>query len=394
MADNEKPAPDLTIGVDAGALKDGGMLLGKAGEDDVLLVRRGARLHAVSAHCTHYHGPLADGLVVGHTIRCPWHHACFDLSTGDAVRAPALSPLDCWKVEQHDGKIFVREKLSPQRPEFAPRGAQPDKIVIVGGGGAGFAAAEMLRRVGFERSITILSDDDAAPVDRPNLSKDYLAGNAPEDWVPLRPDSFYADNGIDLKLKAKVVKLDPRAREVGLADGSSIAYDRLLLATGAEPVRLPLPGADLPHVHTLRSLKDCRAIIKGAGEAKRAVVMGASFIGLEVAAALRARGLEVHVVAPEKRPMERILGPQMGDLIRAIHEEHGVIFHLEDTASEIGPNSIKLKSGSSLAAELVVVGVGVKPRIELAEKSGLAIEKGIKVNAQLETSAPGIFAAG
>ena len=189
----------------------------------------------------------------------------------------------------------------------------------------------------------MLSDDDAPPVDRPNLSKDYLAGKAPEDWIPLRGESFYSKNDIDLRLEANVAGIDARSREVVLADGSRIPYDRLLLATGAEPVRLTIPGADQPHVHTLRSLADCRAIIERAKTARRAVVLGASFIGLEVAAALRARDVEVHVVAPDKRPLERIMGPQMGDFIRALHEENGVVFHLENKASSIEGGTVKLE---------------------------------------------------
>jgi len=251
-----------------------------------------------------------------------------------------------------------------------------------------------LRRQRYQGGIVMLSDDDAPPVDRPNLSKDYLAGNAPEEWVPLRADSFYIEQGIDLWLKTTVTAIDIGAREVALGDGSKVAYDRLLLATGAEPVRLPLPGMDLPHVQTLRTLGDCRAIIARAAMTKRAVVMGASFIGLEVAASLRARGIEVHVVAPEKRPMERVLGPQMGDFVRSLHEEHGVIFHLEDTATAIDARQVTLKSGGTIGADLVVVGVGVRPRLALAEKAGLAIDRGVTVNEYLETSAPGIFAAG
>ena len=172
----------------------------------------------------------------------------------------------------------------------------------------------------------MLSSEDAPPVDRPNLSKDYLAGNAPEEWIPLRPDDFYSEQGIELRLGANVTRIDVASRQVLLDDASKVPYDRLLIATGAEPVRLPLPGIDLPHVYTLRSLADSRAIIERAKTARRAVVMGASFIGLEVAASLRARGIEVHVVAPEKRPMERILGREMGDFVRGLHEEHGVIF--------------------------------------------------------------------
>jgi NADPH-dependent 2,4-dienoyl-CoA reductase/sulfur reductase-like enzyme len=290
----------------------------------------------------------------------------------------------------------VRDKQTPpRRKQRAAMGsAGPEKIVIVGGGAAGFAAAEMLRREQYQGSIIMLSDDSAPPVDRPNLSKDYLAGSAPEDWVPLRPDSFYAENSIDLRVNTRVNAVNVRSREVALTDGSKVAYDRLLLATGAEPVRLSIPGADQPHVFTLRSLADCRAIIERAKTAQRAVVLGASFIGLEVAASLRARKIEVHVVAPDKRPMERILGTQMGDFVRTLHEQHGVVFHLENTAAAIQGKSVTLKDGIRLEADLVIAGIGVRPRLDLAEKAGLALDRGVIVNAYLETSAPEIFAAG
>ncbi|HEX3483626.1 MAG TPA: FAD-dependent oxidoreductase [Micropepsaceae bacterium] len=393
--DGAQPAgPDLSQGLALEQLPDGGKLVGHVGADEILLVRRGDEIFAVGAHCTHYHGPLGDGIVAGETVRCPWHHACFDLRSGEALHAPALSPLACWNVERRDGKIFVTGTRPQARKSIKLESAPPEKIVIVGGGAAAFAAAEMLRRVHYQGKITMLSSDDAPPVDRPNLSKDYLAGTAPEEWVPLRADSFYSENGIDLQLGANVAAVDNRARTAVLQNGTAFSYDRLLLATGAEPVRLSIPGAGLPHVHTLRSLADCRAIIERAKTAQRAVVVGASFIGLECAAALRTRGLEVHVVAPERRPMERVLGPEMGDFIRALHEEHGVVFHLEDIPANIDSKRVTLRSGAAVDAELVIVGIGVRPRIQLAEAAGLTVDRGVIVDEYLETSVPGIFAAG
>jgi len=395
MADqqNSPAGPDLSQGV---ALSEfsGDKLLGHVGDEEVLLVRSGSEIFAIGAHCSHYHGPLADGVVEGEGVRCPWHHACFDLRTGEATRAPALSALPVWKVEREGEQIFVRQKREQVKPRIKGVVDAPARIVIVGGGAAGFAAAEMLRRQDYQGSIVMLSQEASAPVDRPNLSKDYLAGSAPEDWLPLRPDDFYREADIDLRRGVEATSIDTRAKKVLLAGGETIPYDRLLLATGAEPVRLPIPGVDQPHVHMLRSLANCRAIIASAKEARRAVVIGASFIGLEVAASLRARNIEVHVVGLEQRPMERVLGAEMGDFVRALHEEHGVIFHLGDTVSSIEGKRANLKSGGVIEADIVVIGVGVRPRLALAEKAGLAIDRGITVDACLETNVPGIYAAG
>jgi NADPH-dependent 2,4-dienoyl-CoA reductase/sulfur reductase-like enzyme len=252
----------------------------------------------------------------------------------------------------------------------------------------------MLRREGYAGSLTLLSADESVPYDRPNLSKNYLAGSAPEEWIPLRSAEFYQEHDIDLKLNVRVAAIDTAKRQVQLADGGRHAYDALLLATGAAPVRLALPGGDLPHVHYLRTLADSRALVAGALVSKQAVVIGASFIGLEVAASLRARNIDVHVVGLETCPMEKILGAEVGNFIRKLHEEHGVTFHLGTTAASIDKRSVTLRSGENIPADLVVIGVGVRPAVALAEQASLAIDRGITVDEYLETSVPGIFAAG
>jgi NADPH-dependent 2,4-dienoyl-CoA reductase/sulfur reductase-like enzyme/nitrite reductase/ring-hydroxylating ferredoxin subunit len=392
------PGPDLTKGISIADIAAGQMLLGHVEQDAVLLTRQGEEFFAIGAICSHYSGPLAEGLMAGDTVRCPWHHARFSLRTGEAIGAPAFNALPCWRVEKRDDKVFVRERTAPagrSEPSKSTRAAaKPERIVIVGGGAAGFAAAEMLRREGFGGNLTLVSADNEPPYDRPNCSKDYLAGSAPEDWLPLKPSDFYKEHSIDLQLGGEVTAIDAEPRQVALADGRKIAFDKLLLATGAEPVRLPIPGADQPHVHVLRSLSDSRAIIADATTARHAVVIGASFIGLEVAAALRTRNLDVHVVAPERRPLERILGPEFGDFVRALHEEHGVVFHLEDTVTSIEGGHAKLKSGATLPSDVVVVGVGVRPRLQLAERAGVKLDRGVAVNDYLETSIAGIYAAG
>ena len=399
MSEPSKPTgPDLAQGIPLDDLADGGMIGGHVGEEPVLLARRGDEFFAIGSACSHYGGPLAEGLAVDDTVRCPWHHARFSLRTGEAIGAPAFNPVACWRVDKRDGKACVREKIEPsaRRRAGQARSASEnaERVVIVGGGAAAFATAEMLRREGFAGSVTLLSSDDAAPYDRPNCSKDYLAGNAPEDWIPLKPAEFYREHAIDVALGTNVTGIDVKARQVAVAGGRNLAFDKLVLATGAEPIRLDIPGASEPHVHVLRSLGDARAIIANAKEARHAVVVGASFIGLEAAASLRARELEVHVVAPERRPMERILGREFGDFIRELHEEHGVVFHLEETAAAIDGHKVRLKGGTTLSADLVVVGIGVRPRTGLAEQAGLAIDRGVVVNEYLETSAPGIYAAG
>lgn len=387
--------PDLAMGVPISTIDDGAMLLGHASGEPVILARRGEELFAFDAFCTHYGAPLGDGLLVDDTVRCPWHHACFSLRTGDAVRAPALNPISCWRVEQRDGNAHVGEKV--ERPARKPSSAATStlkSVVIVGGGAAGNAAAEMLRREGYSGGVTMLSADQSGPCDRPNLSKGYLAGMAPAESNPLRSPDFYREHGIELKLNARVAMIDTPNRHVRLVDGTMHAYDALLLATGAEPVRLDLPGGDLPHVHYLRTQSDGEALVAKALTSQRAVVIGASFIGLEVTSSLRSRNIAVQVVAPDAVPMERILGREVGTFVRKLHERHGVTFHLGTTAVSIDEHGVTLKTGEHLDADLVVIGVGVRPALSLAEQAGLAIDRGVTVDEYLETSVAGIYAAG
>jgi NADPH-dependent 2,4-dienoyl-CoA reductase/sulfur reductase-like enzyme/nitrite reductase/ring-hydroxylating ferredoxin subunit len=358
----------------------------------VLLVRAAGEFYAVRAQCTHYRGPLADGIVVGRTIRCPLHHACFDLATGDALCAPALDPLPCWRVERQDGRIVVGAPLPTPSPHT--RTSLPSSVVILGGGAAGLAAADTLRREGYDGPVSIVSADSDSPVDRPNLSKDYLAGEAQDDWLPLWPSELYAERRIDLALMTRAERIEPESHTVLLNDGSRREFGALLIATGAEPIQLPIPGAETTEVRYLRTFADSRAIVARARSAKHVVVVGASFIGLEVAAALRTRGLAVTVVAPESRPLVRVMGEELGAFVQRLHEAHGVAFHLGETVAEIAGRNITLSGGTTLDADFVVVGAGVRPSIALAERSGLKIDRGIVVDEFLETSQPGIFAAG
>jgi NADPH-dependent 2,4-dienoyl-CoA reductase/sulfur reductase-like enzyme len=266
--------------------------------------------------------------------------------------------------------------------------------VIVGAGPAGTACAELLRRLSYEGPVTLIADEQPGPVDRPNLSKDYLAGSAPEEWLPLRDATFFAEQRIELVLGDAAARIEPERRKLVLNSGRELEYGALLLATGAEPRRLEIPGADSDHVLVLRSLADSRRIIERAKSGARVVVLGSSFIGLEVAASLRARQVDVTVVSPDRVPLGRVLGDKLGAFVRAKHTEKGVKFALGRKPARIEASGVQLDDGSTLEADFVVQGVGVRPRTELAEAAGLKVERGIVTDEQLRTSDPQIYAAG
>jgi NADPH-dependent 2,4-dienoyl-CoA reductase/sulfur reductase-like enzyme/nitrite reductase/ring-hydroxylating ferredoxin subunit len=386
--------PDLRAdGYPADSLGDGEMVLGHADDKPVVLARSDGEVYAVSARCTHYGASLGAGTFDGDLLFCPLHHSGFNVRTGRAERAPALNPIPRYEVVAKDGLLYVGGEM-PAEWGIEPLVDPPESVVVVGAGAAGGAAVETLRAEGYEGPITLIGAEETVPTDRPNLSKDYLAGTAPEDWMPLRGTGFYEEQGITLILGTAVTAIDRGRRTVTLDDGSEVGYGALLLAPGSDPIRIPVPGADLPHVHTLRTLADSRSIIEGAETASSAVVLGASFIGLEVAASLRNRDIDVHVVAPEDVPMDRVLGVDVGRFVQALHESHGVEFHLGHVADAIEPGRVVLNDGTAIAADLVVMGVGVRPNTELAGSAGLGLDNGIVVDEQLRTSDPHIWAAG
>lgn len=395
MADDTAPqskGPDLKSGVDIRTLTENLPLLGHVDGEAVILVRQGENIFATGATCTHYSGPLAEGLVVGETIRCPWHHSRFSLRSGEAEGGPGLDPIPCFAVKREDGKVRVDRKRHVDFHVSCPR--NPASIVIIGAGAAGGACADMLRNKGYGGPVTLVGDEEPSPVDRPNLSKDYLAGTAPEDWIPLRSREYYESIRVEMTTRDPAVSIDPETREVTLLSGRTIRYAALLLAPGAEPRSLSIEGAGLAHVRRLRTLADSKAIITQTQRAKRCVVIGSSFIGLEVAASLRHRGLEVTVVGQDAVPLSNVLGEELGRWIRDLHEQNGVRFLLGAKPRAIREDRVELSNGEVIEAELVVLGVGVSPRTALAEGCGLNVANGIIVDENLRTSVSDIYAAG
>lgn len=406
---DELTGPDLSKGIEISSVKPGQLIGGHAFGEPVLLAHVEPNWFAVGGKCTHYGGPLDQGVLISETIRCPWHHACFSLHNGAAACAPALNDLASYDVAIENDIVRVTRKRDPgqlkgeghrTRGSRAPDRvlfeqipvAGPKSVMILGAGAAGNACAEMLRREAYRGPITMIDPDPDAPYDRPNLSKDYLAGNAPEEWLPLHPREFYDAQHIEIVSGVEAVAVDAKSRTVQLSDGSTRGYGCLLIATGAAPIRLDIPGAD--RILYLRKLRDSRDIIDKTKTARKAVVIGASFIGLEVAASLITRGLQVSVVAPEKLPLERVLGADLGNLVRTVHQDKGVQFHLERTVKAVEQGFVTLDDGSRLDADIVVAGIGVRPNLALAQSAGLTQDNGIAVNEFLETSVSGVFAAG
>jgi apoptosis-inducing factor 3 len=386
-------------------LQEGQMQRFELEDKPVLLARVGGQYYATGDKCAHYGAPLHEGALRGHTVMCPWHHACYDIRSGARLEPPALNDLPHYPVRIEDGVVWV---TLPHDNTIAPQGKADPSVqqtfVIVGGGAAGNAAAEALRRSNFKGKIILLSTVPNVPIDRPNLSKDYLDGHAKPEWMPLRDEDWYAQRDIDLRLNVQVTRLDLDEHTIYLAQGEPLRYDKLLLATGAMPHQLRnTPGSELDGIYTLRTLADADALIQAIQSGKHVVVVGASFIGMEVAAAL-AGGREAHVsvVGPEDVPFARILGDDIGRMFQREHEAHGVQFYLGDgvtgfTGENGKVNGVQLKSGKTLAADMVVVGIGVIPATEFLRDSRLRLDEkdgSVCVDTHLQTSHPDVYAAG
>ena len=384
---------DLTQWSEIEEVPDGGILAGVVGEDSVFVWRNGNRLKAYSATCPHLGAPLNKGIVIGATIRCPWHHACFDLATDEATAAPAFDALLEYPVTFDDNRFFVKPASAQTPRRIVQREASLGTMAIVGGGAAGFAAADAIRKLGWRGGVSVFSDEGEQPYDRTLLTKDYLEGAFGDDRLPIARHSL-ADLGVDFEGNASVQQIDPGNKCLRLANGDERPYEKLLLATGAAPRQLDVPGGDLPHVMVLRSLRDCRRILAKVTSGARVAVVGGSFIAMEAAASLFGRGLSVDIIAAEEHPLEKVFGRELSDLVLGAHAQKGVRLHLGSRVAGIEDKQVRLQGGDQIDADIVVVGIGVEPRLQLAEAAGLALDRGVLVNSRLQTTDPNIFAAG
>ena len=384
-------------------LNDGEMKSVNVGNREVLLARAEGRYYALHAHCTHYGAPLAEGVLNGDRVMCPWHHACFSVRTGALLEPPALDAQPTFEVTEEDGEVFVTvPEDAPEKrvPEMASLDAEKDSrtFVILGTGAAGFAAAEALRREGFQGRVVMVTQENVLPYDRTLLSKDYLTEEKTMGWIPARAPTFYQTRAIDLMLGQEVTRLEPSAKALTFANGDTLSYDALLLASGSKPRTLDVPGSTLSGVFTLRSLRDSERIISQLDEGSRVVVVGSSFIGMECASSARARGAEVTVVARSK-PFASLFGEDVATMLQNLHEENGVVFkegaQVERLEGEAQVESVVLDTGERLEADTVIIGIGVEPATDFLEGVPKNDGGGVSVDAAMRVKGgDGLHAAG
>lgn len=384
----------MTLNFKASDVTDGGMHTFEVGERKVLVTRDGDDFHAFDAICPHAGADLGKGVRCGPRIVCPWHHATFHAGDGALIEPPALEGLKQYRV-QRDGdglSVDLDDVVPPERPTPSH---QEHHTVIVGGGASGFMAAQTLRDGGYAGKITMLTAENRAPYDRTALSKAYLSGKKPADKLPLGGADWAQENKIDLREGVKVTKLDRDARAVHLDGGDSLGFDAVIVATGATPHTLKVPGAELDGQYPLRSFRDAQAL-RDAAQGKHIVIIGSSFIGLEAASSLVEGAASVTVIGQDAEVLSRALTPKVGRAIRKLHEDNGVKFHLDAEVTAIEGSgkaeAVRLKSGESVKADLVLLGIGVKPNSDLL--SALVNEKGaVPVDAELR-AAPNVYAVG
>jgi len=377
-------------------IPEGAPFSAEADDKQIVLIRIGGRVHACGGECTHYGAPLAEGLLSDHVITCPWHNARFDLESGKMAAPPALDDLAAYPVKIENGAVFVGEPKAARISR--PSGSDGRTFVILGGGAAGNAAAETLRREGFAGKILMVSAEKTIPYDRTALSKQFLSGNLPTDTLSLRNETFYNELGIEFLGGRTARSVDPSARAVTFADGSRIRFDCLLLATGGIPRKAEIPGSQLPQFLFLRSSADGNTVREVAEKSRSALIVGTGFIGMEAAAALRKRELEVHVVRHEEIPMKRVFGERVGKWLKDLHEKNEVHFHTGQTIKEVrGRAKVQkavLTDGTQLAVDMVLAGLGITPAVEYLAGTNLAESGVVPVNDRLQTRAADIFAAG
>jgi NADPH-dependent 2,4-dienoyl-CoA reductase/sulfur reductase-like enzyme/nitrite reductase/ring-hydroxylating ferredoxin subunit len=382
-------------------LQDGEMKEVNIGEHSVLLVRVDGEFHAIGSKCTHYGGPLAEGVLNEHRVRCPWHQACFDVVTGDLEEPPALDALPHFHVRVEGGNVIVSvpEDAEDRRiPTMTRRSPDADSrvFVIIGTGGAGNAAAEALRQDGFQGRIVMVTRESRLPYDRTNLSKGYLKSDE-SDPARLRSEEFYAGYDIEILTEQEVVRIDASDKTVVFHDSSSLEYDKLLLATGSIPRRLDVPGASLENIFTLRNPDDANRIKAAAEKGSRVVVIGASFIGMEAAASLIGRDLSVTIVATESVPFERTLGKKIGRMYKELHEENGVSLKLGTRVARFDGDEkvqkVVLENGDVLEADFVLLGIGVQPATGFLKGFQLNSDDSVSVDKHFRVTED-IYAAG
>lgn len=383
-------------------LKNGEMKQVVVGEHDVLLVRHDDEFYALHAYCSHYGAPLVDGALSDGRIVCPWHHSCYDATNGNQIEPPGLDSLEAFQIEMDGDDVVVRVPQETDGHRILPLARRSDgdsrTFVILGGGAAGEYASEALRQNGFTGRILMITRENETPYDRPNCSKEYLMGEAPDEWMFLRGEDFYDDGGIERMHGAVVTQLDARAKTITLESGEAIRFDAVVICTGGIPATLNVPGSDLEGIFTLRSLADSSTIMEAGRSSINAVVVGASFIGMEVAYSLKELGVEeVTVVAPEKVPFARSLGERVGKMVRDIHEENEVRFRLGHTVREFRGGElverVVLDDGSEIKADMVVIGIGVRPATNFIEGVERAEDGGVLVDETLKAG-DGVYAAG